>query len=299
MFICFTGFFASAEVVKIAVVKNKDIQFYEQFISGLKQGLNSSSMRVKIDEYELSDPDTIRTIKESDYSVVCALGTGPAGVLKKEIKDKPIIFSMLLNPAGANIIGGAGSQESNVTGVSMDVSPELQLELLKKNLPSAKKVGLLYSSHSLVFLSELQSAAVKADLEIVSIDVESNIGVPAALKSLAGKVDVLLLCPDNKIWDKDSLSFVLRYGTENRISIVGFAPYLAKAGALMAYSYDFDDLGRQTASLVIKVLNGKLPSEIMPETARKINYVINTSVGDNLGVKFSSDTIKRADVVFK
>lgn len=283
-----------AWAAKIAVVKNDQIQFYNQFLSGLRSELND----ISVSEYNVEDADALNQVRNSGYDLICALGTVSAKTVKDAFTDKPIVFSMLLSPVESGILNSDGPAVGNVTGVSLNVAVDDQLALIKKLLPSVRKIGLLYGPGSYSLFSRAQAYGAKEGLAIVGSSVQSSTGVPAALRALRPNVDALLVLPENKIWSKDSLQFLVQFTVESKLPAMGFASYLSKAGLLLAYSYDFVDLGKQTADLINKVLKAGTAIGSTPETTRKLNYVINSKIADNLGINFSPDIISGADTVY-
>lgn len=72
--------------------------------------------------------------------IIIAISTPSAQAAANNIKDKPIFFSAITNPESAGIL------RKNVTGVS-DKSPvKKQVQLIKKLLPEAKNIGIVYNT---------------------------------------------------------------------------------------------------------------------------------------------------------
>ena len=77
-----------------------------------------------------------------------------------------------------------------------------------------------------------------------------------------------------------------------------FAPYLVKAGGLFSYTYDYKDIGKQTAEVTAKIINGESAGSIPIAVPRKAGFVINKKVIENFNLKISSDILSEADEVY-
>ena len=90
----------------------------------------------------------------------------------------------------------------NITGVS-DLTPiKAQFNLIKTLLPSAKKIGIIYSSsedNSVVQGKQAEAEAKKSGLEPITATVSSTNDVNQVATSLAGKVDAIYVPADNTV----------------------------------------------------------------------------------------------------
>lgn len=294
-----TLFNAFAETKKFALIKNWDIRHYSQFLSGLNSGLEKLGADVVFDEYDMED-GLVDKIGSSGYDLVCTVGTGVTRIFKQELNDVPVVFSMVLNPVSTNIVSNMGASGSSLTGVALDVSVSDQLKLIKKIFSSAGKLGIIYSQHTAGLVEEARSVVAEYGMVINAVEVGSAIEVPLTIKALAPKIDVLWLVPDIDVCSKDSLSFILSYCRENKLPAMVFAPYLVKAGGIAAYSIDYKDIGRQTASVISKILiEGVAAGAIPIATPEKIDYVISLKNSEYFGIKISSRIIDDALEIYR
>ena len=85
-------------------------------------------------------------------------------------KDIPVVFSAVTDPVAAKLVKSWDASGTNVTGVS-DMSPlDKHLELIKKVVPNAKRVGVIYSpgeANSVAIVEALKKAAPAAGLVLV------------------------------------------------------------------------------------------------------------------------------------
>ena len=78
--------------------------------------------------------------------LIFAIATPAAQAVANLTKNIPILISAVTDPESAKLVKSNEKPETNVTGTS-DLTPVAQqIKLLKKIVPSAKKVGLMYCS---------------------------------------------------------------------------------------------------------------------------------------------------------
>jgi len=134
-FICLILGFGSVHASQdIFVVQSLGVKPYDDALEGFKNACNGTIKKRILSERE--GPDILEGIRQSRPDVILAIGL-KALLLVKGIRDTPVIYLMVSNPH--YILSG----EKNITGVSMNVSPEVQLAFYTKLMPDMKDIGLL------------------------------------------------------------------------------------------------------------------------------------------------------------
>jgi len=282
----------------VAIVIGSDISTFNTAADGIKDVLSKGGY-TKIDFYDASkDSNFLAKIQAKKYMAICALGTSPFRKVKDSIKDTPIVFSMVLDPVESGVISTLDPSGDNFTGVSLDVSADVQLELIHRILSSCKTVGIIYSDKSNRLLSDAKKVQNVYGVTIEAIKVASSTEVPNALRTLPN-VDLLWILPDVRVCTKDSMPFILNYATEKKLPVFAFAEYLVKAGALLGYTYDYFDVGRQTGEVLVKIFNGTSAGSIPVSGPRKVGYAINTKTIKFLGISLPSSAVADAEQKFE
>jgi putative ABC transport system substrate-binding protein len=62
----------------------------------------------------------------------------------------------------------------------------------------------------------------------------------------------------------------------------------------LGYVFDYNDIGTQSAEIIIKIANGNTAGSIAPQRARKVNFAINMKMANYLNIKIAPDVIKEA-----
>jgi putative ABC transport system substrate-binding protein len=85
----------------------------------------------------------------------------------------------------------------------------------------------------------------------------------------------------------------------NRLPAIYSNREFVEAGGLIAYSTNFDDLLRQAASYVDKILKGAAPGELPVQQAATFELLVNLATAKVLGLTIPPLILARADEVIE
>lgn len=115
-----------------------------------------------------------------------------------------------------------------------------QLRLIQSILPQARRVGVLYDSHSKFLLKELRQAAQPLGLEIVA-ERWDNTSDNRPLQTLLKNSDVLLGLDDNDLYNPKTAKNLLLSSYARQLALIGPNAGFVKAGALASTYSDQND----------------------------------------------------------
>lgn len=121
-----------------------------------------------------------------------------------------------------------------------DPSPQRQLRLVRALMPQAKRIGVLYDSHSAFLLEELQRAASLQDMQIVSRewpDKHDN----RQLLELLQHSDLLLGLNDDDLFNPQTAKNLLLTSYGQQRAVVGPNANFVRAGSLASVYSDQAD----------------------------------------------------------
>lgn len=265
---------------------------------GLKDGEN-----LKIDfQNAQGDIPTAQTIAQnfvnSKKDMIFAIATPAAQAAFNATKDIPILITAVTDPVDAGLAESLEKPGTNVTGTSDAAPMDKQFELLKKLVPDAKQVGILYNTserNSEIQLEMAMELSKKYGFEIVSKGVTSTNEVPQVLDSIIDKIQVLYVPTDNLM--ASSMAIISEKCIEKNVPIIGSEKGQVENGALATEGIDYYKLGYQTGLMAFEVLNGANPSDMPIETLKDTTLTINADVAERLNITIPDDVMNRAEVI--
>jgi len=285
----------SGEKIAITAIKSRNIAPYNTALRGFRDYLNRQGIDAHITEFSLEgkEKDELSYIREEIKSkkpdLVLTLGT-PATKIAQEIsKDIPVIFTMVLDPNGSKI---------SPPGVSMDIPPEIKLRNIKRVFPDAKRIGLIYSADSIRAYEEVSEVCGRLGFQLIAKKIDSRKEFPDAFEYLWWQIDCFLMIPDSKIYFPDSVKYLLAEGLRKKIPIIGLSSSYTKAGALISFDCDYEDLGEQAAEIAFDILAGKNPVKTEFVKPRKTDISLNLLAARKLEIKIPSEITKAAREVY-
>lgn len=273
------------------------------FIDALKEKGYEEGKNLKIDfqnaQGEQSNAQNIANKFVSDkVDMILAIATPTAQTAFNATKNIPILITAVTDPVVAGLAKSMEKPETNVTGTSDNVPIETQFELLKKLVPNAKKVGILYNtseSNSELQVNNAKKAAPNFGLEVNAVGITNVNDIPQSLNSLIGKMDVLYVPTDNMV--ASSMPIIADQCFKNNIPIIGSEKGQVEQGALATTGIDYYKLGFQTGLVAVEVINGKQPKDIAITTLKDMQLVVNTDAAKKLKITVPKDIEDKAEKI--
>lgn len=266
---------------------------YQGFIDGLKEAGYEDGKNLSIDyqnaQGDQPNTNTIATKFVNDkVDLILAIATPAAQAAANATKDIPILVTAVTDPAIAKLVATNEAPGGNVSGTS-DLTPvKEQMDLLKKLIPGAKKVAMLYSSsevNSKIQVDMAVEAAKELGLETVDASVSNSNEIQQVVQSLVGKVDAIYAPTDNLI--ASGMQTVTLVAQPAGIPVICGESGMVENGGLATYGIDYYNLGKLTATQAVKIFKGtgttdKMPIEYLEDAS--LSVVINAEVAKKLEI---------------
>lgn len=280
----------AAEQPVIAVIKSMDIAPYNDALEGFNETLKKRKVSFELKEFDLKEEDVIKKIKSIKPDLILTIGPYSTRIVSKEIKNIPIIFSVILD------IDQNYLKAKNITGASVRMPPKIQFENLKTIIPKVKRIGVIYNpKENEHIISKAKIVARGMGIILKTYPVKSTKEVPNVEEM---GIDALWLIPDTIVCYRAIIKYILLSSLKHKIPVMGISPSYARAGALLALSCDYEDIGRQSGEISIRILNEESPADIPISAPRKTKLYLNQLVADRLGIKIPRKIIGAAAEVF-
>ena len=243
----------------------------EGFIKGLAEGGYKEGENLEI-IYENASADSgmaaqiANNFVAKKVNLICAITTPMAQISYSTAKDTdiPVIYTAITNPVAAELAKEDGTPVGNITGTSDKLPIKKQLEMIRKVMPDAKNIGILYCTsevNSEMSVKEYKEAAKEFGFEIIEQAVTSPSDVPLATDNILTKVDCLNNITDNTV--VNSLDIVIDKAKKAGKPVFGSEIEQVKKGCVASVGLDYVLVGEETGKMAAKVLKGEAKASEM------------------------------------
>ena len=146
-------------------------------------------------------------------------------------------------------------------------------------------------------IGDLQAAANKIAVEVLSLEIRRTEDIVPALESLKGRAEALYVVGD------PLLNFngrrINTFALAARLPTMYVQREYLEAGGLMSYGPNYLDLNRRAGDYVDKILRGAKPADIPIEQPTKFDLVINLITAKALGLTIPPMLLARAAEVIE
>ncbi|AFA48771.1 ABC transporter substrate-binding protein [Acetobacterium woodii] len=268
----------------------------EGFISALADNGYTDGDNITIDvQNAQGDQSNLSTISDRFVSnkvdLVLAIATPAAQAIAGKTTEIPILGTAITDYVAARLVKSNEAPGGNVTGTT-DMNPiSEQIDLLVKLVPTAKTVGVLYTSsedNSVIQAKIAKEAIEKLGMKYVEVTVTNSNDVQQATQSIVSQCDAIYIPTDNVF--ASAMPQVENITTQSKTPVICGESGMVESGGLATLGINYSDLGYQTGLMAVKIIKGEAKPATMPiESATKFDYAINGSVAQEIGLTIPAD----------
>ena len=193
------------------------------------------------------------------------------------------------------VLGTKPERAGTAVNVPLEVPPDVEATWIRRLLPQAHAVGILYDpAQSEARAAASAAAMTRAGFTAITEAVPDPTALPAALQRLQNHVDVLHGLPDTMVYAREHARALLLFSFRHRIPLVGPTEAWVKAGALFAVDWDYVDLGRYCGVLALRQLAG---SKVAPSPPRT-RVSVNMRTAEQFHLQWSTEQLQYVDKVY-
>ena len=294
----------------IGLVQLNNVLDVEETEAGFMQGMKNSGLAEGTDfeihrENAQGDMATVSALVDNAVSQKCdLLVTFSTPTLQAAIQragNVPVVFVYVAN----GVVAGAGrSREDhlpNVTGVDFTSPYRPMLALIRRLMPSARKLGTLFvpSEVNSVFMKdELVESAKSAGFEVLAVAASTSTEVPDAATALAARrVDAICQVPGNLT--AAAFASIGTAASRAKVPVFAFQAVQAREGAAVVLARDYTDSGKLGATLSVRILRGESPARIPIQAVEGTKLMLNLPAAYAAGLTLPPDLIKSAEQVIR
>jgi ABC-type uncharacterized transport system substrate-binding protein len=234
-------------------------------------------------------------------SVLVAAG-GPVSALaaKTAAKNTPIVFTTVTDPVKSGLVKSLERPGGKLTGTA-GLTTELdatRLGLLHELNPKARIIGVLVNPNRPDVDAQIRDLQAKADemkLQLVIQKAGVAGDIKTAFKTLARKVDALLVTADP--FFNSRRAQVLALAAEHKIPAVYQWRGFAVAGGLMSYGPSIAEAYHQAGIYAGRILDGAKPADLPVMLPSRFELVISLETAEALKLKIPPSLLARAELL--
>jgi len=257
----------------IGIIYNPDIKPFETIAKNfIQQSMQSGHLIKKIKFTKGKVNRMTKAIDTSPCSYIISIGSKPS--LAAFQSSLPGVFCMVQDPVKQGLLESDGEVTSQLTGILMAITPELQLKL-SSFISNHKKIGLIHNSKFPDFIIQsYKKYYTDAGYEFFTKVSDKNSDVLPALEELKDKIDLIISVVDNSVFNKHTVPLISRFSYTNQIPFCGYLKRHVKKGAILSFYPDYEKFGEELALFLNTVIkNGETKTPVKFYTS--IKYDIN------------------------
>jgi putative ABC transport system substrate-binding protein len=238
--------------------------------------------------------------------LIVAWSTPAARAVKQATNSIPIIAAVMADPVGDELVTSLARPGGNVTGTTF-LGPELvpkRLQLLRDIVPGLARVAALvhphaYGEHTMAnIVKDAEASAHSLGIQLQLAPADSPEEITGAFATMTKeRVDAFVVMPSPMLFGEHRR--IVELAANNRLPGMYQAREFVDAGGLISYGANLDDLFRQAATYVDKILRGAKPAELPVERPTKFELIINLKTARGLGLTINRDILLIADDVIE
>lgn len=222
--------------------------------------------------------------------------------LTQASRDTPIVFVAVdFDPVATGDVASLARPGGRVTGLTALQSelPAKRLELLRELLPAVSKVAVFANEQTATQLALVQGTARRLGLALQVIDFKRppfdyEAGFADAVQAKADALFVL----GSGLW-VPARRLIPQLALKARLPTMFHQAQWADAGGLISYGFNFPDMWRRGAEIVVDILRGTKPGSIPMEQPTSYELVINLKTAKALRIKVPQPLLVRANRVIE
>ena len=194
---------------------------------------------------------TLYTLKANKPLVMVTMGTPITQAAKNLIKDTPIVFADVTNPKAVGL--------DSLAGVSDRQDLKIFIDFVKKLIPHARNIGLLYATseaNDTALVNMMKLAAAEYGMGVIEVSVDHARDIPLRMEILNGKVDLIYVGVSGTI--QPSLPAIVSIADRMKIPVFNaHENAVLKHYVVGSFGVNYYKIGNHVAEIIKRILHGE------------------------------------------
>lgn len=292
---------AEVRAEKIGIILFSEESRYVEATKGIRDRLGEEGIKEPattfVEEHaganKAKAAEIVRKFAADKMDLIFSLGTSASLAVAREIKDVPIVFSVVFDPVEAGLVKDWKSSGNNLTGTSTLVPMSTVMDNLMLLAP-VKRLAVLYTpgeKNSESQLKRLQEVQAAYQVTVLPVLITKKEDLSHILPEIIRTSDAIYLTGSNLV--DSEVSMIVAMATRGSVITVTHLEDLVEKGVLLGVCSDSYLLGRLAGEKGIKILKGAKPSSIPTEVLKNFSVILNMKTAAAGQFKISSNVMKR------
>ena len=292
---------------KIGVIQLMQHDALDASYEGFKKELIEAGVKEENIEHQIAgDNSNCTTVADKlvngGNDLIYAIATPALQAAAAATSQIPIVGCAITDYESTDLVKSNDKPGGNVTGAS-DLTPvKDQFELLKKMLPNAKKVAIMYygsEDNSIIQGNLAEEAAKENGLEYKVYKVSDSNEIQAVTSQIVSdKNDVVYIPTDNLL--ATYMSSVEAITSPAKIPCIVGEEGMVKSGGFATYGINYENLGREAGKQALAILKGEKTAADTPVVkldVKNCTLAINLKVAKKCGITVNKEDYSDASFI--
>lgn len=243
-----------------------------------KAGYEEPAVKYTIENAQSSKAkaaEIVRKFAAAKMDLIITIGASATIPITREIKDVPVVFSMVFDPIGTGVAKDWKSSGNNTTGVSSRVPASRIADTLNAFAP-IKRLAVLYTPgeiNSETHLMEVKKIENDFQIKIIPIILTNKEEIDQTLSEVIRTADALYLTGSTIIGE--TVPIIVDMANKAKVVTITHLDDLVEKGVLLGVCPDSHSVGILSGKKAVKILKGAKPSSIPIEIGKKLDVILN------------------------
>ena len=233
--------------------------------------------------------------------LILAIGGDVAPDAARATSTIPMVFYSSADPTQLGLAASLARPGGNATGITLllDDLASKRMELLKEAASRVSYVAFLWNpEHPDNELREAQRGAESLGMRLELVEIRGAADLDNAFRAVkqAGCDGLYVVSSRHTTLN---IPKIVEFALQNRLPLAGGWGGWARAGGLLSYGPNVNDMCRRVAEYIDKILKGAKPRDLPIQQPTRFELVINLKTAKMLGLTMPPTMLTLADEVIE
>jgi putative ABC transport system substrate-binding protein len=231
-------------------------------------------------------PDLAADLVALNVNAILLADSSAISPVRRATSEIPIIMTISIDAVQTGLVESLSKPGGNLTGQTISTLElvEKRLQLMRQTLPDARKLGVLWRESRFTRLEwdYVEEAARPLGIQLVSLPFEGPGQIEQTMERARRDTDAVLVLGAPVI-NAHNVEIATAAAVKT-LPLVGANTDWVRAGALMAFTPNYDDVFQRATAQLVRILRGARPEDTPVELPRCYDLGLNLAAARDLSL---------------